>query len=91
MFIDYRLELIIHSLLLGVLIWFAGSSLWEDVIVGYCGLISIAGMAYAHFKYKGDPEYNFITSTYFFAVAGVFVAVPIGGLFVACALEGILN
>jgi hypothetical protein len=92
MFLDYRLELIIHSVLLGVLMWFVGfSKNGEEAIGGYCAINYIAVIVYTHVKYKGDPEYNFIQSTYFFAVAGEMCAAVVGGLFVAAVLESILN
>ena len=94
MFLDYRLELIIHSVLLGVLIWFFGGTTvdsLEAVIGGYCAIYSIAVIAYAHFTSKGDPECNFIQSTYLFAVAGEMCAAALGGCFVAAVLESILN
>lgn len=92
MFIDIRLEMIIHSVLLGVLMWFVGfSENGEESIGVYCAVNYIAMVVYTHFKYKGDPEYQEIQAIHHFTLTAEMVTCIIGGLFVAGALEGIFN
>jgi len=91
MFIYPPIETIIHSVILGVLMWFFGFPDGESVASGYFIGHFIVAMVYTRVKYKDDPEYKFIQSTHFFLYIAEACAYAIGGLFVAAALEGILN